>query len=201
VTRDEALLITTEEEAEQSGLELRVYPVAGLLRSASGEPQRDRFEDLIDTVQVTVAVDAWDEVGGPGSLVAEPGSRALVCMQTAPVQQQVAKLLADLQRASAAQPEASQWASDDDERMELRVYALELKRGDQSLGDADSVAMLIQDLVAPDSWQGNEGAYLRPLGIRLVVRQSRAQQREIERLLKKLELLRPAGMGHTGMWH
>lgn len=201
MVRDEALVITTPEESEQSGLEVRVFPVASLLRSTSGEDEDDSFDDLIETVQQTVGPDTWDVVGGWGSLEPDAGARALVCLQTEAVQAEVAKLLAELTRAQSAQPQAAQWASEDDQRLELRVHPLVLKQGDRSLGDADSIAMLIHEQVAPDSWQGGQGASLRPLGDRLVVRHTKRVQREIERLLGQLGVSPEKGFagGSSGM--
>jgi len=192
MVQDEALVITTPEEAEQVGLRVQIYPIADLLRTANESSETQSSKELIATVFDIVANDSWDEVGGPGSLEYEPGSQSLVCSQTEQVQAKVAELLAELRRARAAQPEAAKWADDDDIRMELKVYALPAtwRSRDQAADpaptlDAESVALLVGELVAPDSWK-NEQATIRSLGDRLVVRQTRRVQREIFNFLKQL---------------
>jgi hypothetical protein len=105
VTRDEVLVITTPEEAENE-LQTRVYPVADLVfvgRSIDdhGNPCYDDYDTLIDTITSTIAPDSWDEVGGAGAIESFPPSRSLVISQTREVQRQVGPLLETLRRAKA----------------------------------------------------------------------------------------------------
>jgi hypothetical protein len=190
--QDEALVITTQEEAEQSGLRLRIYPLAEFA-GPGGRTDPQRVDELIDTIQNTVAPDCWAEVGGPGTLIPEAASQVLVCSHTEQVQREVARLLADLRKARAAQPEVAEWAADDDQRMELQVYLLNLNQGDKSVADAELVAMMVQELVEPESWQSGNGEYVRALGDRLVVRQRRGVQREVQALLGQIGVLPISG--------
>ncbi len=203
--RDEALVITTQEEAEQSGLQLQVFSIADLLHTATPSAEGRSADQLIDAVVNTVAPDSWDEVGGPGSLSPEFGTRTLVCSQTPQTLAKVAALLEDLAQARAAEPLAAEWADADDERMELRVYALprewpsqNMKTDQVTYVNAESVAELIKELAAPDSWRSGQ-AYIRPFGDRLVVRQSRRVQREIADLMTKLSQPHSEKMGFGGL--
>lgn len=207
--RDEALVITTQEEAEQSGLQLQVFSVADLLHTATPGAEARSADQLIDAVVNTVAPDGWDEVGGPGSLSPEFGTRTLVCSQTPQTLAKVATLLEELARARAAEPLAAEWSDADDERMELKVYKLpsglqarDGKAVSVPVADAEAVSQMIMDLAAPDSWQSGR-AYIRPLGDRIVVRHTRRVLRDVEQLLSQLEWATPtsakAGGSQTGV--
>jgi hypothetical protein len=56
------------------------------------------FDTLIDVITTTVRAETWDDVGGPGSIAAEPTRMALVVSQTAEVQDELAQLLTMLRR-------------------------------------------------------------------------------------------------------
>ena len=78
MVRDEVLVITTQEEAENT-LETHVYPVADLLgvgRSARdvGRGRHDDYDTLLETITSIIAPDTWDQVGGAGSIEAFPAS-------------------------------------------------------------------------------------------------------------------------------
>ena len=72
VVRDEVLKITTPEEAEDEQ-EVRLYPVADLAHD--GQPPLiaddvpSRYDMLMTLIQTAIAPDAWDQVGGAGSVV------------------------------------------------------------------------------------------------------------------------------------
>jgi hypothetical protein len=97
VVRDEVLLITTPEEAENM-LVTWVYPLNGLVagRAEASETKDGYAGALVKTITTTIAPESWDDVGGPGSLtVVRLGKlEALVVMQTQFVQEQIAGLLA-----------------------------------------------------------------------------------------------------------
>ncbi len=103
MVRDEVLVITTPEEAENN-LETHVYPVADLLcvgRSAHdiGRGRHDDYDTLLETITSIIAPDTWDQVGGAGSIEAFPASRALVISATRPVHRQIGPLLETLRKA------------------------------------------------------------------------------------------------------
>ncbi len=100
--QDGMILITTPEQQEQTGLELRVYPVDDLVRVDGGVANdlgsNHDYDTLIDLLVTTVAPDSWDEVGGPGSISPMPNRSALVIGQTRDVQGRVGRLLEALRR-------------------------------------------------------------------------------------------------------
>jgi len=105
-----ALLITTREESEQSGLELQVYPIGDLVSVDAGpsdEPSEfDDYDVLMHLLITTVAPDSWDEVGGPGAVSVLPNRAALVISQTREVHESVERLLAALRATAPAKPMA-----------------------------------------------------------------------------------------------
>ena len=93
--RDEVLLITTPEEVEKR-LSVKVYPVSDLM--PAGRARRDALDALVDVITSTVRPDAWDEVGGPGSVtgLSLGSEKVLVFAQTAEVHAGVAGLFRQL---------------------------------------------------------------------------------------------------------
>ncbi|MFV2066278.1 MAG: hypothetical protein ACC645_04810, partial [Pirellulales bacterium] len=98
LVHENVVLITTPTESE-SLLTTRVHDITDLLASYD----QDGIDWLIELITTTVAPDAWDEVGGVGSIGPFGGSRrmGLVIHQTREVHEEVAILLASL-RAMAA---------------------------------------------------------------------------------------------------
>jgi hypothetical protein len=86
----ETLIITTPEE-EEIRLATRCYRTQSLAAAEDGQA-----EALIDLVETIVHPDAWESVGGPGSIVSFGG--VLVVSQTRDIHAQTASLLAALQR-------------------------------------------------------------------------------------------------------
>ena len=109
VMRDEALMITTPEEAE-SKLRTKIYHVGALVTpTAAYLPAfSDRrlpayyydFDTLIDLITSTISPAAWDDVGGPGGVdVFHNGSvPLLVVSQTDLVHAEIHALLVQLHR-------------------------------------------------------------------------------------------------------
>lgn len=106
VISNEVLLITTLDEAG-SMLDNVVYEVHDLVaaRDEKGAPVND-FDQLIDVITSTVAPTTWDQVGGAGSIAPFEGNgiTALSISQTQRVHEQIAKLLADLRKATRVKP-------------------------------------------------------------------------------------------------
>jgi type II secretory pathway component GspD/PulD (secretin) len=102
---NEVLLISTQEELN-STLDTRVYPVADL--TSIGESidggEVDGTKSLMRLIRHSIAVNSWDEVGGPGSLMASPSKNALVCVQTWGNHRKIERLLNDLRQALRQQP-------------------------------------------------------------------------------------------------
>ena len=93
--RDEVLLITTPEEAEQMLIPV-VYDVGDLVkcRDKLGDEWAD-YDTLIEVITSTVEPDTWDEVGGPGAIEAAPfaGAEMLAVSQTYQIHGKIEKLL------------------------------------------------------------------------------------------------------------
>ena len=118
--RREALLVTTN-EAANTMVYTRVYPVADLVLRGSGgrEPLSlstsvsrfspdsyssvADFESLIELITSTVRPTSWDTVGGPGSIKGFEGSLVLVFSQTRDVHEEAESLLAVLRKGRAVQ--------------------------------------------------------------------------------------------------
>jgi hypothetical protein len=82
------LLEVTTIDAAQSHLPHAIYDVRDLVETG-GRPDFDSLIEMITTVEP----DAWDDVGGPGT-IAEMGDRWLIVSQTQEIQQEVARTLA-----------------------------------------------------------------------------------------------------------
>jgi hypothetical protein len=106
--KDEVLLITTPEEAENN-LTTKVLDVADLVvcRDSKGKLWND-YDSLIDMIKSTVMPTTWDDVGGPGSICpADMGSaKALVICETYFVHGQIADMLAKLRTVAKKTPDA-----------------------------------------------------------------------------------------------
>jgi len=95
---DGLLIITTPEEAENKS-SVRVYPVADLLHPprpslfSARNDVSESYDELIELITSTIAMDSWSDVGGAGSIEPLPSQRALVISQTNEAQQDVANLL------------------------------------------------------------------------------------------------------------
>ena len=99
---DDALLITTPDEADQL-LVVRVYDVADLI-------QRGDDGLLIDLITTSIVPTNWDEVGGPGAIqsFASAGRPALAISQSPRVHEEIAGLLTALRQVGRRSP---RWSS------------------------------------------------------------------------------------------
>jgi hypothetical protein len=102
--QDGMLCITTPEDAECQ-METKIYPIGDLVLppNASGQSPDDQqadFDSLIDLLSTTVKPQAWDSVGGAGSISPyENGSAlAIVVNQTQEVHEEIEDVLAKLRK-------------------------------------------------------------------------------------------------------
>lgn len=105
--RDEALVITTDEDAA-ANLSTRTYPVLDLVGSTHTLNNGSRttvtdYDPLIEVITTTLDPDSWDDVGGPGSIAEFANAGALVISQTRENHQKIATLLNSLRRAKVVQ--------------------------------------------------------------------------------------------------
>ncbi len=210
--RDEALLFTTREAAEEN-LSTFLYPVWDLLLDTPGHG----YDSLIGLITRMIEPDTWDEVGGPGS-VAETEFGCLIVSQTDLVHEKVQELLAELRtvqqqrNASVTQP-----AETKDPyvvvlyhlRTSLTTTSHSLRRRGYSNTPAppgsapptepsteashrpkpvEEIMPLVQQLIEPASWKADE-VVMRPLGKDLVIRHRVSVHRQIGQLLQSLLLL------------
>jgi len=90
VIANEVMLITAPVEAERR-METRVYPIPKTWRLTP--------DDLINAMTGTVAVDSWEDVGGPGNVEAL-GNSNLVIMHTSKVHEEIHDLLRQIDAAA-----------------------------------------------------------------------------------------------------
>ena len=103
--KDEVLLITTPEKADEELL-TRIYPVADLvLVPQGGEDAEPDFDTLVDVVTSTIRPTSWEDVGGPGSVRPFPNKLSIVVSQTQEVHEELEDLLEQL-RAAGQRPNA-----------------------------------------------------------------------------------------------
>ena len=91
IVGDDALLITTTEEAENKTT-IRSYKIDDLARMGD-------YDELIVAITSTIAPAAWQDVGGNGSLRAVPQRGELRITQSQQVHRRVERLLGDLRLA------------------------------------------------------------------------------------------------------
>ena len=96
IVKDEVLLITTIEEAELQ-LITEIYPVVDLVDAKDSESVARSVEMLVSLLTKTVSPEAWEDVGGTGSLSYYRGQ--LVVAQTGEVHERLVEILAKLRRS------------------------------------------------------------------------------------------------------
>lgn len=90
--RDEALVITTPEDAE-SRLETRIYPVRDLVVVEYDRKVETDFDGLIWPITSTIQADTWSDVGGSGAIEAQEVSLSLLISQTWRTHREIERLL------------------------------------------------------------------------------------------------------------
>lgn len=93
VIREGIVMVTSFEEAEEM-LSTNIYPVRDLLHS---NQLNESMDQLIGVITRTIERDSWEEVGGPGSIVAYQG--VLTISQTHRTHAQIDRLLGQLRTA------------------------------------------------------------------------------------------------------
>lgn len=100
---ENVLVITTAAEAELS-LSVEFYQVVDLVTPEDADPSeraaRD-YDSLVELVLTTITPDAWDQLGGPGSVWVYRG--VLVVSQTEGAHRQIADLFGELRRRARGQ--------------------------------------------------------------------------------------------------
>jgi hypothetical protein len=193
LVRDGVVLITSRDDVD-TYLTTRIYPVPDLMPPGDAD---DDEESLLEVITNTVKPESWSDAGGRCDLIACESIGCLVCVQTRENHEATEKLLAALRRDGAASAGAGR-----PRPMVLRIYTIgaqdapraqpadKAKSPAKAEVSADDVAKIVRELVAPETWDVAGGkAYFRPLGNRLIVRQTPRIHREISSLLLELGLL------------
>lgn len=125
IIRDEVLLITTPEVAENN-LSIVIYPVGDLLEIPYSDDGKQDFKsidfsNLIDAITTSVTPESWDEVGGPGSLPEFQQRGAIIINQTEEVHAKLAEFLTKL-RIVHAQSTQKPAAKPDPNEIVVRTY-------------------------------------------------------------------------------
>lgn len=187
---DETLVITSQ-DAVADLRSVRVYPVGDLFE---GEVDQngidDRYAELLDSITRNIDPSSWaaldrskpSNTGGNAYAAYLPAGKALVVDQTSAAHEEIADTLAKLRAAVARQPairpavgEKTEAGGSKRQYLSMRIYKL-----NQDLPAEDFVAV-VHDLVEPKSWNGE--AYIHGVPGAIVVRQTPAIHKRIERLL------------------
>jgi hypothetical protein len=171
----------------------RVYPVGDLIGSTpDGADDNQRYDDVIETISSTVAPSSWTPAGGNGAISSAPVAKALIISQTAEVHKACVKLLADLR--AVHHPEAPTKPNPDE-------YVMRTYRLAQNFKCDEKCLATIRGAIAPKTW-GPDGGFIAELNGQMVVRQTRAVQKDVEGFLEELGILFPknaTGFGGGGI--
>lgn len=167
---DDVLKITTRAR-EENTLEVRSRDIS-TFRTRGVE-----LEDLMETLETSIAPDSWGETGGPGSL--RLLGNHLVIRQTQRNHREIERLLSELEESphlDAVPPMKSP--------VTLKVYPVEN-------GTEDGIARVIPELIAPETWSKGAddekvGRIQSTPGV-LLIRQTGSEHRRIRKLLEELK--------------
>lgn len=105
IVRDEVLMITTPEQAENCRC-TRLYQVSDLATPLQPVPietePRSRFQVLRDVITAVIAPDSWYHVGGAGAISVHDAWGVLAVSQTDEVHERIEALLATIRRTRQA---------------------------------------------------------------------------------------------------
>ncbi len=200
--RQEALVITTPEEAEQSCVGVRVYPIGDVLAESTEEEATTNPETLISAIYMGVGREVWGSAGGPGQISYFPPSKALVVAQLDEVHDQLAEVLEDYRREQSKLHSASHAKQPADDDLSVRAYGLLAQPAGSEI-TTDEVARLLKEFVAPQTWGSDPEVQMRAVGGRLVIRQRYSVHKQIDKFLVELGVAYPyrlsKRMGGVGM--
>lgn len=196
---DETLVITSQ-DAVSDLRTIRVYPVGDLI---GGDIDQhgidDDYAQLLDSITHNVEPDSWATLdrqkpsSSTGNAYAAylPAGRAIVIDQSSSAHEEIAAVLEKLRTAVAAQPASKRIAdsklpgktADKAEPQPKRYYSMRIYKLNPDL-PADDFVAVVHDLIEPKSWTGD--AYLHGVPGAIVVKQTPAMHKRVERLLIEL---------------
>jgi hypothetical protein len=195
IIRDEVLLITTPEAADQE-LIICVYDV----REIVGTAKDQSVDQLIDAIVSCVSTDTWAENGGGEAEVRWIKPGFLVVSQTQAVHEEIRALLATIRDVRAHRsvdgPDPADSAAADANRVNTQYYALEMSDAASSGAVRQQIYSLITDSLPDERWNGKLGdgqsVVLSILPDRVVLRHKPAVQEKVQALLTDSGLSAPS---------
>ncbi len=191
IIRDDSLVITSDTAAKEYE-QLAVYPVADLLGAGPGDERRDPdYDSLLDAITSMIAPTSWPDGTGPGPIKLWTQPVVLIISQTEEIHEQIADLLAQLRksRSASAAPCVGEKSAEPQDAMLVRIYHV-AKNDKESLDESIST---IRKTIEPQSW---EGCYIGKVPGGIIVRNTRAVQAKVARLIPEIDrTAAPAGFG------
>lgn len=204
--RHEALVITTQEEAENS-LTTRLYSAVDLIDVVDAtdyEQIKVELKELADTLMAIISPESWSNVGGPAVLGVYASRGVLVCSNTADVHERMESLLGEMARARRS-PQAAPRRQEPYNPAEVVVETYQLN---PLYINSNDIVEVVTALVDPAGWDQRPASaaastrpYVKLFSGKLIVRQRRDIQREIQQLLRRLGVIGQhgnAGQGDSG---
>ncbi len=213
----EVVIVTTPEEAE-SELATLVYPVKDLVRYHPQTHQEltkrqvtQQFDKLTEAITTTIEPESWEELGGPGSQASFPYADCLVISQTDEVHRKVAELLEQVRRAKpkvtvpiatpppttnrvmsmpSVRPAAAPQPTVQEDIIVVSYGPAKEHAGEFTREKFARIAQQVRQVVAPQSWSGEE-YFAEATHSGVFVRQSRDVQRTVASYLASQGLIAP----------
>ncbi len=149
------------------------------------------------TIIGTVAPPSWEGGGGAGRLTRVTAARALVCAQTADVQDEIGRLLARIREQPKTPNPAVAGSSGRNGEPVVKLYRLVQPEPTGGRLPQQSVDT-IKKLLGPEIWR-RDGTYIQAFPSSIVVRQTPEVQHRIKRLLDELGAIKePAAKAAPG---
>ena len=191
IVEDEAVVVTSQEAAEET-MNCRLYGVGPLI-DAVRQPEMDslgeEFDDLISNITLTISPSSWDQVGGPGSIVAYPSRSVLIVSNTDEVHEKMQRFLRMLTRGRQGEnssPKATRRPDD------VGIKSYRLARRYRNLEASEAIVRQLEAFL-----EGSDNAinssesrfFIRVVGDNLIVSHRRDAHTALRSVLKKLGVL------------
>ncbi len=190
--RNEAIIIETS-DAASARMAIGIYPVYDLV--GFGEDGAPDFDSLVQVITDLIDRASWRQMGGQATISSLAHPTVLIVGQTEMAHETITALLGQLRAAKALDATAKASVSKtelDTNNKRIKVYRLSGDAG------ATKVAELVKEMVGPERWN-DSSVFIRDLGSKLVVRQSRSVHLQIEKFLAEIqEAPVPTGGGFGG---
>jgi len=217
---DNVVVITSPEQAENTDLRIKVYPLRDLvppgplfglqrnpwnqqippqtgmggmgcgfspkyhsIHAGTWDPNAFPFPDydeIIQTVTTTVAPEAWEELGGPGTLSEFAWADCLVVTQSWDIHEQVEDLFAQIR--AHHEPNELQSEEPDEDYLLIHSYYVQAHRQTGKLlidrDDLQELTERMKTLIDEDSWE-DTGVFVQVLDERVIIRHRKSVHDQI----------------------